>query len=101
MAESIIIPKDYVLQQNFPNPFNPATTIRYGLPKESDVTLCVYNVIGEEVSTLIDNEKRTAGYHAVVWDGRNDQGRLVSNGIYIYRLRSGSHTMVKKMVFVK
>jgi hypothetical protein len=96
-----IIPTNYELSQNFPNPFNPATTIRYGLPKAERVTLKVYNLLGEEVLTLIDHESKEAGYHAAIWDGRNRHGQPVASGIYLYRLRAGSFVMTKKMILVQ
>ncbi|MBN1482384.1 T9SS C-terminal target domain-containing protein, partial [candidate division KSB1 bacterium] len=99
--EMDLVPKDYVLFQNFPNPFNPSTTIRFGLPEDSDVTLKIYNILGEQVVSLLDHQHHRAGYHAVVWDGKNNHALLVSNGVYVYRLEAGSRTMVKKMAFVK
>ncbi|MGH7496679.1 MAG: IPT/TIG domain-containing protein [bacterium] len=96
-----VIPASYEMSQNFPNPFNPATTIRYGLPKAERVTLKVYNPLGEEVVTLIDNASKEAGYHAAIWDGRNQSRQQVASGIYFYRLLAGSFVMVKKMVLVQ
>ncbi len=102
LAEVKAVPTVYELSQNFPNPFNPATTIRYGLPKAERVILKVYNLLGEEVVTLIDDEQREAGYHAVIWDGRNRSGAQVTSGIYFYRLRAGGGVvMTKKMVLAK
>ncbi len=101
LAEVKIIPTSYELSQNFPNPFNPATTIHYGLPKAERVTLQVYNLLGEEVVTLIDHESKEAGYHAAIWAGRNRHDQPVTSGIYFYRLRAGSFMMTKKMVLVQ
>jgi hypothetical protein len=101
LAEIQRVPSDYNLAQNFPNPFNPATTIRYGLPKEHKVTLKIYNLLGEEVVTLVDDEPKAAGYHAAIWDGRNQNGRHVASGIYLYRLHAGSVVMIKKMALVQ
>jgi hypothetical protein len=84
-----------------PNPFNPATTIRYGLPRAERVTLQVYNLLGEEVVTLVDDEQKAAGYHAAIWDGRNKNGRVVASGVYVYRIRAGDFSMTKKMALVK
>lgn len=89
------------MSQNFPNPFNPATTIRYGLPQAEKVTLQIYNVLGEEVVTLLSDERQEAGYHAAIWDGRNREGRQVSSGMYVYRLRAGNSVMTKKMLLVQ
>lgn len=96
-----LIPTTYELSQNFPNPFNPATAIRYGLPREERVTLQVYNLLGEEVVTLMDDEHQIAGYHVAIWDGRNKAGHVVSSGVYVYRIRAGVFTMTKKMALVK
>ena len=95
------IPSTYELSQNFPNPFNPATTIRYGLPNAERVTLKVYDLLGEEVITLVDAEQKTAGYHVAIWDGRNQAGELVTSGLYIYQIHAGHFNMTKKMALVK
>jgi hypothetical protein len=95
------IPVAYELQQNFPNPFNPATTIRYGLPQTARVTLKIYNLLGEEVVKLVDNEPQKAGYHVAIWDGRNKNGQLVASGVYACRIQAGSFIMTKKMALVK
>ena len=86
LADVQAIPTTYELSQNFPNPFNPATTIRYGLPQAGRVTLKVYNLLGEEVALIINDALRAAGYHAAIWDGRNHAGQVVASGVYIYRL---------------
>jgi uncharacterized delta-60 repeat protein len=101
LAEARAIPTTYELSQNFPNPFNPATTIRYGLPKAERVTLKIYNLLGAEVATLVDNEQKVAGYHAAVWDGRDKAGRVVASGVYVYRLQAGSFSSTKKLALVK
>lgn len=92
LAEAQAIPTTYELSQNFPNPFNPATTIRYGLPQAGRVTLKIYNLLGAEVARLINDEPRAAGYHAAIWDGRNHGGKVVASGVYIYRLQAGPST---------
>jgi len=101
LASVQLIPTTYELSQNFPNPFNPATTIRYGLPKAERVTLKIYNLLGEEVATLVHDEQKAAGYHAAVWDGRNKNGRVVASGVYVYRMQAGSFVMTKKLALVK
>ncbi len=101
LAKADVIPETYELSQNFPNPFNPATTIRYGLPREERVTMKVYNLLGEEVVILVNDEQRAAGYHAAIWNGRNKDGRIVASGIYVYRLEAGGFTMMKKLALVK
>jgi hypothetical protein len=100
-AEYQTAPINFELSPNFPNPFNPATTIRYALPKAASVTLQVYNLLGELVATLVDNEQKDAGYHAAVWNGRNANGNAVANGVYFYRMRAGSFVQTRKMVLVE
>ena len=102
LAARQAIPKTHELAQNFPNPFNPLTTIRFGLPSPAaKVTLKVFDMLGQEIVTLVDEEKFDAGYHTVLWDGRNQAGRRVASGVYIYRLQTGSTTLTKKMAMVK
>ncbi len=79
------VPSDYYLRQNFPNPFNPSTTIYFGLPQDIKVKLEVYNILGQKVRTL-KNGLMPGGRHKVLWDGRNDFGQKVSSGVYIYNL---------------
>ena len=88
------------LFQNFPNPFNPSTTIRFTVAAESPVELLIFNVQGQKVRTLIE-DSRTAGSYRVVWDGRNDRGKLVATGVYFYRLKIGPYLSVKKMLLIK
>ena len=93
-------PYKYHIAQNFPNPFNPGTAIKYELPKMSEVSLKIYNILGQEVKTLI-NGKKPAGYHKVTWDGRNNLGIKVSSGLYIYRIKAGEFIDTKKMVLLR
>jgi hypothetical protein len=102
LAREGAIPDAYQLGQNFPNPFNPLTTIRYGLPVSSHVTLTVYNVVGQKVALLVD-EDRPAGYHAVAFDGVH-----LASGVYLYRMSAeavdGSaqgFTEVRKLTLLK
>jgi hypothetical protein len=88
------------LRGNYPNPFNPSTTISYALAADSYVTLKVYNTLGQEVATLVDGFQ-TAGYLTATWNGRNDFGSTVSSGIYIYRLTAGDVVQSAKMMFTK
>jgi len=94
------LPETFELAQNFPNPFNPTTTIRYALPRDSRVTLKVYNLLGEEIATLV-NEARPAGFHVAVWDGRNQFGQTVASGIYVYRLVGEGNSISRKMAMLK
>ncbi|MFC1725743.1 FISUMP domain-containing protein [candidate division KSB1 bacterium] len=94
------IPADYSLEHNYPNPFNPATTLKYSIPRTSIVNLKIYNILGQEIKTLI-NEKQPAGYHSVKWDGTNNNGVKVNSGVYVYRLQTGDFVETKKMVLMK
>jgi hypothetical protein len=94
------IPDQFALHNNYPNPFNPVTTIRYDLPLGTDVHLVVFDILGREVKTLV-NEKQEAGFKSVKWNGRNDMGQTVSAGMYFYRIHAGSFSKVQKMVLLK
>lgn len=93
-------PYKFALSQNFPNPFNPVTTIRYEIAAPGDVTLKVYNLLGQEVRTLAAG-RREAGVYTVVWDGRNEAGSAMASGIYFYRLSTADFVQTRKMVLVK
>ena len=94
------LPKEFALNQNYPNPFNPTTTITYALKENAQVTLKIYNTLGQEVRTLI-NARQEAGYKQVVWDGLNTAGARVASGIYIYRIEAGNFVQARKMVLMK
>jgi hypothetical protein len=101
------IPELYSLDQNYPNPFNPTTTIRYALPAQSAVSLKVYNILGQEIKSLV-SESQVPGSYAVQWNGTNNHGLQVSTGIYFYRLEVNGigaskdrFTQVKKMLLIK
>ena len=94
------IPGEFALQQNFPNPFNPSTEIRYDLPEEGFINLAIYNMVGQKVRTL-RSETMQPGYHSMVWDGRNDVGSQVATGMYFYSIHTGSFQATKKMLFLK
>lgn len=94
------IPAEYSLKQSFPNPFNPVTTIEFGLPSQELVRLSVYNILGQEVVTLV-NEILPAGHHRMVWNGKNKLGRDVASGVYVYTLRTESFFDRKKMVLLR
>ena len=85
---------------NYPNPFNPETTISYQLPEDSEVEFIIYNIKGQKVKTLV-NELLPAGEHSIIWNGRDSNDKLVSSGIYFYKLKAGDYQKVKKMVLVK
>ncbi len=98
-----IIPLQYKLSQNFPNPFNPTTTIRVGIPesgKNQQVSLKIYDLLGKEVKTLADGPLQP-GYHKFTWDGTNYSGNPVSSGIYFYQLRAGRKSIMHKMILLR
>ena len=94
-AERGEVPREYALQQNYPNPFNPSTTIRFELPHASRVILKVYNVLGQEVVTLVDEEK-TAGIYDVHFSAMS-----LSSGMYLYRLRAENFVATKRLMLLK
>ncbi|MCK4696587.1 MAG: chitobiase/beta-hexosaminidase C-terminal domain-containing protein, partial [Candidatus Cloacimonetes bacterium] len=85
---------------NFPNPFNPETTIHYQLPEDSDVELIIYNIKGQLVKTLID-DLHNAGEYSVIWNGNDHTDKPVSSGIYLYKLKAGRYTSTKKMILLR
>ncbi len=94
------IPKDYTLRQNYPNPFNPVTTIGYALPKQSHVKVTIYDVLGQEVKTLLD-EVQDAGYQSVEWNSTNNYGAAVGSGVFFCRLEAGDFVSMRKMLLLK
>ncbi len=101
IAELIsLIPKEFVLNDNYPNPFNPITTIKYEIPNDGKVLLVIYNLLGQEVITLINNEQ-WAGKYSVRWNGTNQFGNQVSTGTYFYFLKTQNNQSVKKMLLLK
>ena len=99
-TDSDVLPNNYVLSQNYPNPFNPTTTIGFNLPQRTDVSLEIYNVVGQIVTTLV-NESLPAGNYSVDWSGNDISGNSVASGIYFYRLRAGEYNLSRKMVYLK
>jgi PKD repeat protein len=100
IAEGTNLPDKFELSQNYPNPFNPVTSIRYALPEQSMVKLTIYDMLGQEVITLV-NKTEEAGYKSVNWNGLNQHGQLVSTGIYFYRIQAGTFLQIRKMIFIK
>jgi len=98
--EGLSVPDVYALKQNYPNPFNPVTLIKYDLPKQANVNIIIYDMLGREVRTLI-NQTEEAGYKSVIWNATNDYGKPVSAGVYLYQIRSGEFVQTKKMVLLK
>ena len=95
-----VIPLQYIVHQNYPNPFNPVTTLRYDLPENGLVNITIYDMLGRQVKTLL-NQTQDAGYRSVIWDATNDYGKPVSAGIYLYQIQAGGNMQTKKMVLLK
>jgi flagellar hook assembly protein FlgD len=85
---------------NYPNPFNPITTLSYDLPENSFVNITIYNLLGREVRTLV-NQNQDAGFKSVIWNGSNSFGKPVSAGVYIYQIRAGKYVHTNKMLLLK
>jgi len=93
-------PSEFSLSQNYPNPFNPATNFQFTLSKSVHVKIEIFNIVGQNVKTLVD-DNMTPGVYVVDWDGKDDKGNLVSSGIYFYRIQAGDFSDMKKMVLLK
>ena len=96
----VIIPEGFALHQNFPNPFNPNTSLRYDLLEQAQVTLTVYDMLGRVVTQLI-NTTQEAGYRSVQWNATDIHGKPVSAGVYLYQIRAGEFVQTRKMVLLK
>ena len=95
-----VLPEKFELMQNFPNPFNPSTTLRFGIPIDSYVKLTIYNVRGQAIKNLVDDDL-SAGRYELVWKGSDDQNRQVATGLYLARLQSGDQVKNVKMLYLK
>ena len=98
--ESEGIPNEFALHENYPNPFNPTTQIRFDLPEMSNVTLTIYNMLGQKVRTFT-MQSAPAGYHALTWNATNDYGAPISAGVYLYQLQTDGFVNTKKMILLK
>jgi len=98
--DNSLITKQFELSENYPNPFNPQTTIRYTMPATAEVKIEIFNTLGQKVRTLV-NQVTVQGQHTAIWDGRNDFGENVSSGTYFYKMKSGSFNQTKRMVLLK
>ncbi len=94
------IPVDFHLAQNFPNPFNPSTKIEFSIPVTAHVTISIFNILGQETATIID-EIKSAGNYSITWDGVDSYGQKVSSGIYFYRINADDYTDSRKMALVQ
>ena len=93
-------PKTYNISQNYPNPFNPVTTLQYELPEDSFVNVTVYDMLGNVVNNLV-NDNQSSGYKSIQWDATNNQGEPVSAGVYLYKIQAGNFVDTKKMILLK
>ena len=94
------IPENFSLSQNYPNPFNPTTKIDFTLPRSADVSIIIYNLMGQQVNVLM-NSNLDYGYHTVTWNGLDQFGRPVSSGVYFSELRTRTFRQTKKMLLLK
>ena len=94
------IPEDFILGNNYPNPFNPSTTVNFGLSNPANVQLAVYNILGQRIKVLV-NSTLPAGNYKAVWDGLDTNGKSVSSGLYLLVLESGAQRLSQKMILTK
>ena len=95
------IPQNFKLSQNYPNPFNPVTFVTFQLPDAAKITVDVFNVLGQRLKTLINNQDLQPGYYSAQWDGKNDLGKKVAAGVYFLQLRSNHYHKTIKMIMQK
>jgi hypothetical protein len=95
-----LVPARFSLRQNYPNPFNPSTAINYSVPARCHVTITIYNLLGQRVNTILD-EVKPAGKYTTYWDGRDQDGRPLATGVYLYQIKAGHLTQTKKMLLLK
>ncbi|NUO80804.1 carboxypeptidase regulatory-like domain-containing protein [candidate division KSB1 bacterium] len=100
VAEATELPTNFGLEQNYPNPFNPETTIPYQLASRSKVSLVIYNALGQEVRTLLATTQE-AGAYTARWDGKDNRGRQLPTGVYLYRMHAGDVTFTRKMIYLR
>ena len=99
-AEMRLLPESFELTQNYPNPFNPETVIPFALPEASQVRLTIYNVLGQQVARLVD-DRLSAGFHKISWNGRDEYGRQVASGLYFVRMQALDFRTVRKVMLLK
>ena len=100
LNKEIVIPLTFTLHQNYPNPFNPITTLRYDLPSDALVTISIYDMLGREVTQLL-NTSQKSGYKSIQWDATDSFGKSVSAGVYLYQIEAGDLVQTRKMVLLK
>lgn len=94
------ISQHFSVSQNYPNPFNPETTIEYQIPKSAQVTIKIYNLMGQEIATLV-NEDKFIGYFKIIWNGKDLYGHQVTSGVYIYQMRAGDFVARRKLILLR
>ena len=99
-SQDATVPEVFTLDQNYPNPFNPETTIRFDLPRSEEIDLALYSLIGQKVTSLARGH-REAGTYSLRWDGRDDSGRKLASGVYLYRLTAGDRVETKKLLLLR
>ena len=100
IADNSAIPTEFKLHENYPNPFNPSTNIKFDIPENGLVSLIVYDLMGHKVTELV-NTNMNSGFHNVSWNGTDNFGNTVSTGVYIYQLKTGNYSNTQKMLFIK
>jgi hypothetical protein len=100
VAPAAPLPYRFWLEQNYPNPYNATTLIRYECAVDAFVSLKVYNILGQEVATLV-SERKSAGIHAVAWDSKDKNGMLLASGLYLYRIAAGPYVATKKLTILR
>ena len=98
--DDIQVPLEFSLGQNFPNPFNPITTIRYAIPKDSFVKITIYDVLGNVIKNLLQKHQ-SSGFKTISWDVTDDKGKTIPAGIYIYSIEAGGFLQTRKMILLK
>ena len=94
------LPTKFNLHQNYPNPFNPVTSINYQLAGDAHVTLIIYDIMGQNIRTVV-NEDQSSGFRSVVWDGKDNYNNPVSSGVYFYRIHADNYIQTRKMILMR
>ena len=100
LTDNAELPNRFDLHQNYPNPFNPVTSINYQLAGDAQVTLTIYDIMGQKIRTVV-NENHSSGFHSVLWDGKDNYNNPVSSGVYIYRIHAGDYIQTRKMILMR
>ena len=100
LSEARSLPNQFKIHPNYPNPFNPFTTLRYDLPEEAFVSITIYDMLGNEVKNLVSTNQ-SPGFKSIQWNSTNNQGEPVSAGVYLYSIEAGNFRQTKKMIFLK